>query len=128
MNKNIRPSKSPAKSKRSLRASLDAGMAELVAAMSSGKTLREHFTIRTVRVAPPSRYTATSVRGTRNKLGVSQAVFAKLLGVSVELVENWEQSRSTPRATAARLLDEVRQNPTEFLQRHLLPTTSRKAV
>jgi putative transcriptional regulator len=95
------------------------GMGELEHAMRSGKPLHELFTVRTVEVPNPTIYDAKSVRKVRDRLQVSQAVFAKLLGVSVELVEHWEQGVCAPRPVVRRLLDEISRNPAEFLARHI---------
>ena len=64
----------------------------------------------------------------RARLGVGQAVFSQLVGVSVELFQSREQARSTPRPFAARLLAEVFRNPTEFLQRLMIQSPPRTAV
>jgi DNA-binding transcriptional regulator YiaG len=105
------------------------GMGELEHAMRSGKPLHELFTVRTVQIPDPRRYDARAVKASRERLNVSQTVFAKLLGVSVELVENWEQGRGTPRAVVRRLLDEINRNPSDFLARHTthIDRTLRKA-
>jgi DNA-binding transcriptional regulator YiaG len=57
-----------------------------------------------------SRFTV-SVRATRQKLAVSQAIFAHLLGVSAMLVRAWEQGQRAPAMWARRLLDEVNRDP-----------------
>ena len=93
-------------------------MDELQAAMASDKPLHELFTIRTVEVPDPAVYDARAVRRTRARLNVSQAVFARLVGVSPELVEHWEQGRSVPRPVVRRLLDEINRDPGGFLTRH----------
>jgi putative transcriptional regulator len=98
---------------------LAAGMRELEMAMRSGKPLHELFTVRTVEIPDPARYDAKAVRKSRQRLHVSQAVFAKLLGVSVELVEHWEQGVREPRAVVRRLLDEINRDPNDFLSRHV---------
>jgi DNA-binding transcriptional regulator YiaG len=54
------------------------------------------------------------VRATRDRLGVSVAVFAKLVGVSAKLVEHWEQGRRAPSTLAARLLDRINADPDGF--------------
>jgi DNA-binding transcriptional regulator YiaG len=109
------------KNKRRLTAALRIaqGMRELEAAMRSGKAPHELFTVRTAEVPDPARYDAKAIRKIRSHLQVSQAVFAKLLGVSVELVEHWEQGVCVPRRVVCRLLDEIGRNPTEFLARHI---------
>jgi DNA-binding transcriptional regulator YiaG len=94
------------------------GMGELVEAMRTGKPLHELFTVRTVEIPDPAVYDARAVRATRRRLSVSQAIFARLLGVSVELVEHWEQGLSVPRPVVRRLLDEVNRDPDGFRERH----------
>ena len=45
------------------------------------------------------------VRHVREKLGISQGTFARLIGVSVNTVQNWEQGRRIPTGPA-RVVDE----------------------
>ena len=45
-----------------------------------------------------------SVRATRQKLGLSQAEFARLLGISVRTLHHWEQGTRTPTGAARVLL------------------------
>jgi DNA-binding transcriptional regulator YiaG len=105
------------------------GMRELEHAMETGKPLHELFTVRTVEVPEPSAYDAKTVRRTRERLRVSQGIFAKLVGVSVELVEHWEQGVCVPRGTVRRLLDEINRDPDDFARRHIVgedPTAGRR--
>lgn len=51
----------------------------------------------------------------RAATGLSQAVFAKLLGVSVRTLQDWEQGRRMPSGAAATLLKVVARHP-EVLQ------------
>jgi putative transcriptional regulator len=44
-------------------------------------------------------------------LGVSQAVFARLLGVSPKLVEAWESGRNTPAGPVRRLFELIERDP-----------------
>ena len=46
---------------------------------------------------------------------MSQAVFAKVMGVSTELVQHWEQGIREPSGIARRLLDRVNADPAAFL-------------
>ncbi|MBI3041456.1 MAG: helix-turn-helix domain-containing protein [Betaproteobacteria bacterium] len=46
----------------------------------------------------------TSVRAARAATGLSQAQFARLLGVSVRTLQEWEQGRKSPSGAAATLL------------------------
>jgi putative transcriptional regulator len=53
---------------------------------------------------PPS-YTAKQIaRVRRNKLNVSQSVFAGCIGVSASTVRAWEQNQRSPSALARRLI------------------------
>jgi putative transcriptional regulator len=71
-------------------------------------------TVRDVEVAEPTDYDARAIVATRHKLGVSQPVFARLVGVSLTLAQSWEQGRRAPHGTARRLLDEINRDPSHF--------------
>jgi putative transcriptional regulator len=92
-----------------------AGMRELERMMDLGKSPQEMFTVRTVEVPEPGAYRARQIRQLRQTLGVSQAVFAHLLGVSVILVKSWERGVREPSLMARRLLDTIRANPSRWL-------------
>ena len=47
----------------------------------------------------------------RNRVGMSQGEFAKLLGVSVRTLQDWEQGRREPSGAAKTLLRIASQNP-----------------
>jgi len=58
---------------------------------------------------PPSRVfvlqpDAVNARAVREKTGLSQSEFARLLRVSVKTLQNWEQNRRAPSGPAAALL------------------------
>lgn len=89
---------------------LTSAMAEVVEALESGDTRR--LTVREVTLPePPRQYDGKAVRATRDLLGVSQEIFARLVGVSTVLVQSWEQGVRKPSAMACRLLDEINANP-----------------
>ena len=54
------------------------------------------------------------VRHVRENLGISQNTFARLIGVSVNTVQNWEQGRRTPTGPARVLLYIAEHNPSVF--------------
>jgi DNA-binding transcriptional regulator YiaG len=66
-------------------------------------------------VDQPGNYDPLSLRSTRDELGLSQSVFADLVGVSKSLVEHWERGLRGPSVTARRLLDAIRARPAAFL-------------
>jgi putative transcriptional regulator len=92
-----------------------AGMRELSRMMDEGKTPAQMFTVKTIEVPEPGRYSPGKVRELRDSLGVSQAVFARLVGVSLVLVKAWEAGTREPSPLARRLLDTIRANPPAWL-------------
>ena len=54
---------------------------------------------------------APDVKALREAAAVSQAEFARLIGVSKRTLENWEQKRTTPSGPARALLKIVATNP-----------------
>ena len=51
------------------------------------------------------------IKETRKKLGMSQGVFAIVLGVSKKTVESWEAGRYTPDGAARRLISIMQTDP-----------------
>ncbi|HVX85548.1 MAG TPA: transcriptional regulator [Phycisphaerae bacterium] len=88
-----------------------AGLQEILDARASGRPLRETFTVHTVEVQEPGHYDAAAIRQTRAKLNVSQAVFAKIVGVSNILAQSWEQGKRFPDGPSRRVLDEINRDP-----------------
>ena len=88
-------------------------LADLHKTLKSGVAVAKRYVVnvREVNVISPGEYDAAAVRATRQKLGVSQSVFAQLMGVSTILAQSWEQGKRFPDATARRLLDEINREP-----------------
>jgi putative transcriptional regulator len=66
------------------------------------------------REAVPSRVTEIApvdVKSIRRRLGKSQAQFARMIGVSVSTLQNWEQGRRRPDGPARALLKVAAENP-----------------
>lgn len=59
-------------------------------------------------VPDPAKYDPADVQATRELVGVSQAIFARMLGVSPPLVRAWECGQRTLAPIARRLLDLIR--------------------
>ena len=92
-------------------------------ALESGAAISEKFTVRTIRLnLQPTAYDPTSVQKTRDLLNLSQPLFAKFLGVSVQTVRAWEQGGNVPSDMAARFLDEINRDPA-YWQRRLCAAT-----
>ncbi|MHA3736087.1 helix-turn-helix domain-containing protein [Pseudomonas sp. Eth.TT006] len=54
----------------------------------------------------------------RAKVGVSQSAFAKLIGVSLRTLQDWEQGRRQPTGAAQTLLRVARQHPEALRDLH----------
>lgn len=54
---------------------------------------------------------ATDVKRVREKIGLSQSEFARLMRVSIKTLQNWEQHRRSPTGPAAALLKIVSTAP-----------------
>ena len=87
-----------------------------IMATDASPTADGRLSIRTIEVAEPSSYNAKSIKKVRAALNVSQAVFAKLLGVSNVLVRSWERGARQPAPIACRLLDQIRDHPNRFAE------------
>lgn len=64
--------------------------------------------------AEPSRVTEfapVNVKEVRRRLGKSQSEFARMIGVSVSTLQNWEQGRRRPDGPARALLRVAAVNP-----------------
>ena len=64
--------------------------------------------------AKPSRvfqYDAIDVRKLRESVDVSQSQFARMIGVSKDTLQNWEQGRRRPRGPAKALLRVFEKDP-----------------
>jgi len=75
------------------------------------------LTLKTVEIPDPPRFDADAVHKLRDRLGLSQGLFAKLLGVSRKLIEAWEAGSRTPKPMACRLLDAISRNPSIYVRR-----------
>lgn len=64
--------------------------------------------------AEPSRvaeFAPVDVKAVRLRLGKSQSEFARMIGVSVSTLQNWEQGRRRPEGPARALLQVAAANP-----------------
>ena len=65
-----------------------------------------------MKVLPPDTFSAQEIKAIRNSTGLTQAMFAKYMGVSVKTVEAWESGRNHPEGAACRLLAITKACPT----------------
>ena len=86
------------------------------------ESLREAIEIKNGQREPGrvTTYSPTVVSEIRQQLGVTQAEFAKTLGVSLESVKSWEIGRRHPSGLAARVLSAMHESPDRYylLARH----------
>lgn len=62
-------------------------------------------------VVPVNTFRPEEIRSIRMETGLTQAFFAKYMGVSVKTVEAWEAGRNHPDGAACRLLALTRSDP-----------------
>ena len=63
---------------------------------------------------------ATEIKETRKKLGMSQGVFAIVIGVSKKTVESWETGRYVPDGAARRLITMINHDPTFLVKYNII--------
>jgi len=64
-----------------------------------------------IAVKPVESFSSEDIKQIRNRVGLSQAIFASSLGVSKKTVEAWERGRNTPEGPSRGLLQLIRDNP-----------------
>jgi putative transcriptional regulator len=104
---------------------LSAAGAEIVGALNGfldaireGGEIAERFTVRTVELnLEPRTYAAEDVKKIRASLGLSQALFARFLGVGVKTVRSWERGDRKLSGMACRFLDEIAFSPEHWKAR-----------
>ena len=60
---------------------------------------------------PPKPLTPSQIRAIRHSFNVSQAGFARIINVSVNAVESWEQGVRRPREATLKLLSVAHRHP-----------------
>lgn len=85
--------------KRDANRDLGAELLESVHQMKAGRTGKTH------------KITVAPVVSARMKSGLSQSAFAKLLGVSVRTLQDWEQGRREPSGAAKTLIAIAERRP-----------------
>jgi putative transcriptional regulator len=56
-----------------------------------------------------------NVKEIRNRLNLSQSQFARMLGISVRTLQNWEQGKRIPVGPSRRLLQIADKHPSAFM-------------
>jgi putative transcriptional regulator len=84
---------------------------------SAGEGVKGAFDLRSVELpAPPKPLKPAEIRSLRASMNASQALFARLLNVSSNAVESWEQGIREPRQATLKLLHIAKKNPNTLLE------------
>lgn len=67
--------------------------------------------VQTIRIEPVPSFSPAEIKVIRQELGMTQNIFAFVMGVSAKTVEAWEQGINTPNGPSCRLLSIFKQNP-----------------
>lgn len=73
-------------------------------------------TLTHVRILEPKAMSSNQIASLRERLRLSQSVFAKLLNVSTKTVMAWEQGQNPPSGSSLRMLEMIKNNPERFLK------------
>ena len=105
----------------SLGAEIIAGLEEALAyergELAEVKVTRATLASQRVEVVAAPVYRANRIVALREKLHLSQPVFAAALNVSPETIKKWEQGTREPDGAALRLLELAEQHPEWILER-----------
>ena len=75
------------------------------------REMKRHVAGKVVRGVRVTEMNEPDIRGIREAAKISQTQFAKLIGVNVRTLQNWEQNRTRPAGPARALLKIVASNP-----------------
>lgn len=78
--------------------------------------MKRHMTDKSVRGARTTSLDEPDVRAIRKAADISQSQFAKLIGVNLRTLQNWEQHRTGPTGPARALLKIVTSNPKSAIE------------
>ena len=75
------------------------------------REMKRHMAGKSVRGVKVAEFPSPDVRSIREAAKISQSQFAKLIGVNLRTLQNWEQQRTQPTGPAKALLRIVASNP-----------------
>jgi putative transcriptional regulator len=79
--------------------------------------VRRVVTVQDAEVKPPRHYKGAGIQKIRERMGLSQAVFARVLNASPDTVKAWEQGKREPDGMALALLEVADTHPEALLER-----------
>ena len=80
------------------------------------REMKRHMAGKVVAGVRVTRLTEPDVRAIREAADISQAQFARLIGVNLRTLQNWEQQRTRPTGAARALLKIVASDPKAALE------------
>jgi putative transcriptional regulator len=80
------------------------------------RAMKRHISARTLAGVPVHRLDEPDERSLREAAKISQARFAKLIGVNLRTLQNWEQQRTRPSGPARALLEIVASDPKSAIE------------
>jgi putative transcriptional regulator len=80
--------------------------------------MKRHVAGKSVRGAVVTELSVPDARQIREAAKISQSQFAKLIGVNLRTLQNWEQHRTRPTGPARALLKIVASNPSSIEALH----------
>jgi putative transcriptional regulator len=80
------------------------------------REMKRHMAGKSVCGARTTELAEPDIRAIREAAKISQAQFAKLIGVNVRTLQNWEQRRTRPTGPARALLKIVASNPKSAIE------------
>ena len=75
------------------------------------REMKRHMAGKVVRGAKANELAEPDVRAIRESAKISQSQFARLIGVNIRTLQNWEQHRTRPTGPARALLKIVASDP-----------------
>jgi putative transcriptional regulator len=73
-----------------------------------------------VKILPLKEYTNNDIKELRNSRGMTQSVFAELVGVTPKAVEAWESGTNKPNGSAIRLFQLLEDDNNKILEHMLI--------
>lgn len=80
------------------------------------REMKRHMAGKTVRGVRTTELIDPDLRAIREAARISQSQFAKLIGVNLRTLQNWEQGRTRPAGPARALLKIVASNPKSAIE------------
>jgi putative transcriptional regulator len=80
------------------------------------REMKRHMSGKSVRGARTTSVDEPDVRAIRKAADISQSQFARLIGVNLRTLQNWEQCRTRPTGPARALLKIVASNPKSAIE------------